>query len=373
MKCFFSILFFVFCAGFVFAQGTKAWTGFGIEANFSGGKILKHTEKFHAPVPAFTQSLELNFIQQTYGKKDWEQRRNYPLIGVGLSYTDYGLDSVFGKNISIYPNLEIPVIKAGKLEWTFRAGFGLAYSSRHYKRVPARDTLNNAIGSHFNNYTLFATDLRYRVNEHIDIQIGGNFSHVSNGALKQPNLGINVYGAHLGFRYFPVTGAPEKQRRKIPRLSNRWLLQIRAGIAGNEYGTTDGPLYPVYLLSSYASRRYAGKNKMFFGLDYSYHEGIYAFLKNNEIDPGREKQQSWKSAVFIGNEFLIGRMGILVQVGYYIKEAALKLDPYYEKLGCNFYIVQKEKGPVKEVSASILLKTHMTQAELAEFGIGIGL
>jgi hypothetical protein len=337
-----------------------------------GGKVLKHTENFHAPVPDFSSVFEVNFVQQTYGKNDWEQRRHYPIIGVGLAFTDYGIDSIYGKCISFYPNLQLPIIKGKNIEWTMRAGFGLGYVTRHYERAPVFDTLNNAIGSHFNNYSFFATDLRFRLNTNLDVQLGANFSHISNAALRTPNLGVNLYGAHIGFRYFPVSSAPEKIHKKLTPLKNRWLAQIRLGIAANEYGQANGPLYPVYLVSVFASKRYLSKNKVLIGIDYSYHEGIYAFLKNNEIHPGEESKYSWKSSIFAGNEFLLGRFGILFQVGYYIKNAYLKLDPYYEKLGCNIYVIQREKGLLKELSTAVLLKTHKAEAELVEIGIVAG-
>ena len=354
------------------AQKHKPWSGTGIEFNAMAGKIYKHTKNFRAPVPERSTAFELNLVQQTYGRKAWQQRRNYPLVGVGLTYTDYGIDSIFGKCLSIYPSLELAILRSGPFSWTFRTGFGLAWVSRHYERNGSWDTLNNAIGSHFNNYTVFMTDLRYRVNEHLDLQLGGNFSHISNAALRVPNLGVNLYGVHIGLRYFPVTSRPEPIKQDLPRLKNRWLAQLRMGMAANEYGEADGPLYPVYLVSAFVSKRYAGKNKAFLGLDYSYHEGVYAFLRNNEIEPGRERGLSWKSSVFIGNEFLIGRFGVLLQVGYYLKDAYLQMDPYYQKLGCNIYLLQREKGLLKEAAVSVLLKTHKTQAELVELGLGFG-
>jgi len=367
----FFLLLFILPAG-AFAQQTAAWQGFGIEANILGGKIYKHTKNFKAPVAELSGAVELNFVQQTYGKKDWEQRRNFPVVGVGITYTDYGIDSIYGKCFSLYPNLQLPILRSGKFEWTFRAGFGIAYITKHYERAPSWDTLNNAIGTHLNNYTLFSTDFRYRINQHWDLQIGGNFSHISNASLRTPNLGINLYGAHLGLRYFPVTSAPEKKIRALPALKNRWLAQVRLGFSGNEAGVPNGPLYPIYVLSAYASRRYKGKNKVFAGLDYSYHENIYAFLRNNEIEAGNEKSLSWKSAVFVGHEHLIGRFGVHLQIGYYLKESYLKLEKFYQKIGCNIYFVQQEKGFLKEAFTSIHLKTHKTQAEFAEVGLGLG-
>jgi len=111
---------------------------------------------------------------------------------------------------------------------------------------------------------------------------------------------------------------------------------------------------------------------MFVGIDYSYHKDMEAFLRNNEIDVDHEKQNSWKSAIFIGNEYLYGRVGILLQVGYYLKQNYIRRDAVYEKLGANLYLIRQEKGALKELFVSILLKTHKAQAELAELGIGLG-
>lgn len=360
------------CHHIIQAQN-KQGAGFGIETNFHAGRIYKHTENFKPPVPDLTTAVEVNFLWQTYGKKEWQQRQNYPLAGFGITCTNYGIDSIYGKCISIYPTLQLPIIKGKKLEWTARVGCGLGYVTKHYERAPNWDTINNAIGSHVNNYTVFATDIRYHINEHWDVQAGGNFSHVSNAVLRAPNLGINVYGGHIGLRYFPVTSQPERIVSDLPKLPNRWLLQFRAGFAASESSIPNGPLYPIHILSMYGSRRYKGKNKFFVGADYAYYKGVEAFLKNNEIFPGQEKQHSWNSSVYIGNEFVFGIVGIHLQVGYYIKETTLKQDPYYQKLGGNIYLMQHEKGIVKELFTSLMLKTHKTQAELAELGIGIGL
>lgn len=368
--------FIAFLACFIYLSAasaqTEKWAGIGIEANPIYGKVIKHTKKFRAAVPSSSGGFELNFVKQTYGKKAWEQRRHYPLIGFGIAYINYGMDSIYGKCIGVFPNLEIPLIKGKKLSWTFTASFGLGYATRKFQRYPTWDTLNTAIGSHFNNFSYYSTDVRYRIDKHWDVQAGLNFSHMSNAAFRVPNLGLNMYGAHVGIRYFPVTSQPERIDGTAPPLKNRWLAQARFGIAATESGFADGPLYPVYLASVYASKRYMSKNKAFAGVDYSYHSNIYAFMRNNEIMQGKEKANSWKGSVFFGNEFIYGRIGILMQVGIYFKQAVLKQDAYYEKLGANLYLIQSEKGILKELYTCALLKTHKADAELVEVGLGVG-
>jgi len=134
----------------------------------------------------------------------------------------------------------------------------------------------------------------------------------------------------------------------------------------------DGPRYPTYIGTAFVSRRWISKNKAFAGIDYSYHESIYAYLRNNNIDPGHEAANSYKSAVFAGNEFLLGRVGVVLQLGYYLVQSAEPLGTFYEKVGGNFYFVQKEQGPIKEFFLCAFVKTQGFDAELGEAGLGLG-
>ncbi len=364
------LIYFIICLAPARAQDNKPWAGFGIEANYIHGHAFKHTKKILVDFPATSPAFELNFVMQTYGRKDWQQRRRYPVIGMGLVYTSYDNNAVYGKSISLYPNIRIPLITGKKLEWSIKTGYGLAYINKIYERYPSWDTLNVAMSTHFNNYTYVGTDLSYRVNEHLDIILGANFSHISNAALRSPNLGINKYGANIGIRYSPVTSMPKRIVKDLPKLKNRVLFQLRFGISGSEMGTADGPMNPIYSYSAFASKRYWSKNKFFVGLDYAYYKNIYMFLKNNEIAPGKERENSWKSTVFIGNEFLIGRVGFVFQLGYYLHKGMLTDKNIYQKLGGNLYIVQREKGILKELTVHCYLKAHSPDAELAELGIG---
>ena len=350
----------------------QPWSGFGIEANAIAGKVYKHEKKFTLPIPALTTGLDINLLQHTYGKKVWEQRRKYPTIGLGFAYINYGIDSIYGHCFGLYPNLTIPLISGKKLEWTLRMGDGIGYVTKEFRRTHPVDTINVAIGAHFNDFVMFMSDLRYHINQHWDMQLGANITHISNSSYHKPNLGINMIGAHFGACYYPVTAKPAHIVNNIESLKNRWLIQARLSMAFVSGYTSGGPLYPVYITSGYVSRRWISKNKMFAGLDYAYYQNIYAYLRNNEIDPGHEKQNSWKSAVFAGNEFLLGRVGVVLQVGYYLQEAALKTAPFYEKIGGHYYFVQKEHGPIKEFFLSAFLKTHETVAELGEVGFGFG-
>ena len=370
-----------FCCFFIFylvisraCAQDEPGAGFCIEVNPFEGNVLRHEAKFTLPLPKLTSGLDINLQQKTYGKKDWQQRRRYPAIGIGFTYTDYGIDAVYGRCYSIYPNLEIPLVKGNRVEWTMRIGDGIGYVTRAFSRESPVDTVNVAIGSRLNDYFSFLSDIRCHINKHWDVQAGINFSHISDAAFHQPNLGINLYGAHFGIKYFPVTANPKHIVHELKPLTNRWLFELRATMAFNETGVPQGPLYPAYIATGFVSRRWMSRNKFMAGFDYEYHRSIDASLLNNIglVIPGTEASRSWRTAVFAGNEFLMGRVGIVLQLGYYTHQAYQVLGVFYEKIGANIYIVKKEQGPVKELFLCAYLKTHQIVAEFAEFGMGIG-
>jgi len=353
-------------------QPVPAGSGFGVETNILAGKIIRHSKKFTAPIPPLSAALDANFTWKTYGRKAWQQRRHFPQIGIGITYTGYGNNAVFGHCLGVYPNLQVPIIRDKNFEWTFRFGNGIAYVTKKYQTSSPVDTINNAIGTNLNDFAVFMTDLRWHLDDHWQLQFGANFTHISNTDYHQPNLGVNMAGMHIGVQYAPVTNRPKPIIRELPELKNRWLVEFRTGVAYNEARAKDSLVLPSYIYTLYASRRWLGKNKYYFGIDYAFHNDVYAFLRNYGVDLGHQRANSWDGAFFAGNEFLIGRLGLVGQVGVYYHQTFLKFDPVYEKIGGNFYIIQHEHGILKELFVSAMLLTHEIVAQYGELGIGAG-
>jgi Lipid A 3-O-deacylase (PagL) len=355
------------------AQDSNApGAGVGIETSFISARVIRHEAKFTAPIPPISFAQDVNFVYQTYGRKDWEQRRRFPVIGIGFTYTDYGDNAVFGHCYGIYPNMQVPLLRRQNMEWTLRFGDGLGYVTRKYQTSAPVDTINNAIGSHLNDFAMLMTDLRFNIDDHWRLQFGLTFTHISDADVRQPNLGVNMGGIHAGAQYYPVTYRPKRIIRDLSKLPNRWLIEARAGTAYNESRSPGNPELPSYMGSAYASRRWKGKNKVFIGADYAFHNDVEAFLKWCNLYRGHEGAHSWDGAVFAGNEFLMGRVGIMTQIGIYYHQTYLAFDPFYEKFGINYYLLQKEHGPIKELFLSAMLLAHEITAQYAEFGIGTG-
>lgn len=345
--------------------------GMGLAANTMVGKIIKHSSKFTAPVPAMSAAVDINVVWQTWGRKEWQQPLGYPLVGVGLTLTNYNSPNIFGKSGGIYPFVQIPLIRAGRWEWTYRFGVGLGYVTKRYSLAPDYDTINTSVSTHVNAFALCATDVRYRLNKHIDLQAGVGVTHISNALYREPNLGVNMAGAHIGVRYFPTTSAPDRIMRKMAPVRHRWLVDVRGGIAHREARAEGSPVRAAYIGATSVSWRVNGHNKVFAGIDAAYHKDVYAFLVNYGIYIGDEKRHAWDGGFFVGDEFLLGRLGLMAAIGVYYNQTFLDFDPVYQKMGGKYYLLMHERGLVKELFVSALLNTHGAVAEYAEFGMGV--
>lgn len=363
------IVLFAICA--LAVPSAYAQQGFGIEANILCGKVFKHEAKFTLPIPPLTLGGDVNLIWRTYGRKPWQQRRHYPRVGIAVAGINYGNNTVYGTVYGLYPNITFPLVSGKRLGCTLRFGNGIGYVTNKYN--PITNTVNVAVSASLNDFIMIRTDAAYTFNQHWGLSAGAFVTHISNGSVRKPNLGVNVAGISAGISYYPVTSQPSIIARDLSPLPSRYLFQFRYGMSLVSAYTNGGPLYPVYTGTAYLSRRWRSHNKAFAGLDVSYHPSTLAFLRNNGLLPGKEAQNAYKTAFIAGNEFLMGRVGILLQVGAYMQKSYIHREDLYQKVALNYYCVQRETGPFKEVFCYIGLKSHLNVAEFGELGIGMGL
>ncbi len=358
----------------VFAQKEEQPKGSGLGIEFTPKvlSMVKHTTNFTGPISKFCYGFDLNIIRQHYGKKPWHQLRNYPMLGASISYLNYNNESVYGHVIGISPLMVLPLLRNEQWEWTFRAGMGIGIATRYYNRKTNNNTENVAIGGLINNVSPFATDLRFKPNEHWQLSMGLSFTHVSNATLQVPNLGINTWGGHVGVRYFPVTSTPQKISYKpAPSFRNNYMFFAKASIAYKETGAPDGPMFRTYIGQLGVAKRYASKNKVYTGIDYHYHSMKYHFAINSGATVANKMHLAGQFGLFLGHEFIYGKVGLVGQLGYYIVPALDQKERLYQKIGLNYYVIRREKGFLQELYIGGILKTHLTVAELFELGIGV--
>lgn len=311
----------------------KGWT---FSPVYQHGSIYRHTPKFKPDTEGSTNAIELNISKQTNGKKAWQQIHHYPSPGIAISFTDYGNDEILGQSISIMPNMNVPLIRSDKFSLQFLVGAGIAFLSKHYDYH--ENPTNNVIASTVNNITSFSLSGNWKFARQLSLFGGGSFTHFSTGAVRLPNLGINVPAWNFGLRYQPVPySTQEFIKKELPPATKKILFAIQAGIGFQEAGAPNGPMYHLYLTEIAAGIMLTRWNKISAGIMGTYKEAASSFIKQEEIYPDHFFANSCAISGFVKDDILFGFTGISLMVGYNFYQPSPLEYGFYQKLGVPFY------------------------------------
>jgi hypothetical protein len=278
--------------------------------------------------------------------------------------------------------------------WSITEGMdlGAAYYTLpyHYIENPG----NIAVGGHFSFLVRFSVIFRYRISTFWQAYAGLAFQHASNSHTSLPNVGINIPMIQLGAVYYlkkddsfyNVSRAKADIYRTQYNRKIKFNMRLALGINrfGSEVGPSNGPYYQIYLVSVYLDKRVSAINNIQFGFDAYYNSGYRAYLESQQ-PPELEANFDNSSviSVWVGNEFLIGRLGLIFQVGYNLYNPFLK---YYvrqdesvsntkayipTRIGAQYYLKDNFKNSRINAFIGVYAKANMGQADFLEFSLGV--
>ncbi len=345
-----------------------------LEAAVYQGIVWRHTPKLTTKTGEGIRGQELGIRFQTLGRRDWQAWQRYPSMGASLTHFQLG-EYTHERAFGLLPWLNVPLVRADWFQACFRIGTGLAWVTKPYNWW---DNPNqNAIGSHWNNMTQFRFAAEAQLNTHTRLLLGGSLTHFSNGGTSLPNYGINVLSGWLGATWSPkpLRKSDFKAAGTSRKLSGRRLGGLlQGGFSAIQIATFDGPKYPVWSGSAALLYRFNKLHRASFGLDYEQNKAIYAWgLHSIRFeDEAAARQGATRLAVFIGQEFLFGDLGIQLQAGRYFggKYNAFVPKQLYSKLSMRWYLPEKIPSPVRPF-LGITIKAHAFTAEYIAWNLGL--
>lgn len=120
--------------------------------------------------------------------------------GVGLAYFDFANRAEIGTPIAAYLFQGATIARLSpRLSLDYEWNFGLSLEWSPYKHD--ENPYNRVVGSYANAYMNINLYLNWMVSRHIDITMGLDGTHFSNGNTQFPNGGVNTLGAKFGVNY----------------------------------------------------------------------------------------------------------------------------------------------------------------------------
>lgn len=322
------------------------------------------------------KTLSIRYIIHTDGSKDWHQLYNYLDYGVGFNFSTYNEPVHLGNSYSLYAFIYSPIIKWKKFTLKNDLAIGLSYVEKHWS---VHNIENNVIGSSLNCYIQEGFVLEYLASNRFLIGLGFNFSHISNGSMKKPNLGINTFSSQINLRY-NFYDKEVKYNVERPDFEKSYDLAFSLfGAVYNDmveldnYAFNDSRRYEerdfyAFGLTTTAYKNLNYKNNLGVGLSFGYDDFADNYFMRADgklLSTTAPFPNRLNLSCFAAYEYKINRLSAFADLGYYLirKTNPQSLPNFFQRVGVRYRILDNAFASVA-VRAAYLSVAHYVEWSL---------
>lgn len=336
---------------FIIAQKAEHKNLF-LESKFQYGFIWQHKPSLEEIIGGNIKVFDISLAKQTFGEKYWEQLYRYPVYGLGYTFVDFGNPEDLGLANALFAYVDIPFFRKGKHMLSYRISGGLAYLNQG----------NIAIGTHLNLYFDAMINYCYRLSKRLDLINGFGATHFSNGAIKMPNLGINMFSYRIGLHYRLSTTEREFVKHELPEIKKKNSFSFLLATGVKEKRPDGGVPYNVFSFSADYLRVLSLKHKLGLGTDLFYDESLFETM-NPDSSLNLTTSDIMRYGVHVAFEAEFSKIMLAIHLGTYIHAAYKDDGAIYQRVAIRYLIS-------KNLYANISLKTSKGVADYTEFGLG---
>jgi len=330
------------------------------------GVVFPHHADIVYFVNDFSYGLDINYGITKYNQS-WYQYLNYPEIGFGLFYNSFGNAEIYGHGISAYSYILSTIYRSRKFSLGTKVAMGLGYVNKPHNNDS--NPYNLVFGSNMNVFINFGLQAKYKITPRWSTSLNLAINHLSNGAIKMPNHGINTLTVGLGLGY-AINPAIEQQiigGVRAPRSNSRDIVVTAA------YGRSQRSLFKPNYYSSFTinmNHLWWISKKTAWGLGI---DGIYYGAAPFEYLIVEEQysvdqydftfEDKFYGGIFGSYNFRFNRTQIYANVGVYLLYKIKPNQLIYPRFGVRQQIF-------KNLFANVSIKASFFKAEFIEFGLG---
>ncbi|HOK61955.1 acyloxyacyl hydrolase [Tenuifilum sp.] len=348
---------------FVLLHSGKAQEGrYSIDIKERPGFIIPHHSHIAYFLKENVNAIQLNFGITTDGSKFWHKEFNYPIVGLGLYYSGLGNDTLYGKLTGLYTFINRPFLDNTKrFNISNTLSVGLSYASKWHNPISNRS--NMVLSTPLNVFFQYEIGCNYRISTNHNVSASIGLTHASNGSVKEPNLGFNIFTTALGYRY--SFGNPNPVRSELPddiTPFSSWNFGLFASIKSID--AFSGKQYGIIGLSAEKLYRFAPLSMA--GLELTaYKDNSIPDLVMDKSEDAVTLNKNDNLALTINATYLMGfnRIGIVFQPGIYLRNQYYGFGAFSNKVGLRINIYDG-------LILGVAIKAHwFAQADFVEFGI----
>lgn len=333
-----------------------------VNARINYGFVMAHRPTVVQLQKKHVVGFEAELFRTSTGEKDFEQAYNRPLLGVGFQYWNLGNDRELGNSYGIFPQILFPINHSPHLLISGRLSCGIGYIEKTFDRLGNHK--NVAISTNINCLISFGLYARAFVRKRTQIVTGLEFTHMSNGGFKVPNLGVNIPSVNIGLSHFLGEKKAFYPERSLPRPRSTIVnLLIAGGI--KEIVPPGGKKHGALSFTGTISKSLSLKSSIGTGMDVLYDHSIETRLKGDSVNV-RNFTYAMRSGIHVSYELKVQKLSILFENGFYLYNRYAGDGSIYTRLCLRYHFADR-------YFAVLNLKTHFAKADYWEYGIGMRL
>ncbi len=391
-----SLLFFIHSISASFLTG-------GVMPDGKVDKVVEAPDEWHAPI--YGADVRVSFAPNWHSLQQW----NEASIGVGLGYWNMGHEKL-GHAITPYIYMDVPLVKLKYFELGLRPGLGAAFMTKTYRNTVSEDQMfvslgdaNSCIGSITNLYFPEAMYMSFPLMKGWGISLSGGWYHISNGSVRQPNSGYNIFAGELGVtKRFDNQDGNEKSIVSTSQSlteEKKWSVAVSGTFGGRQVYHADQQTFFVSSMHAAAYWHACNIFRLGGGLDVFY-DGAYIPRKTNFVKTNlllAQPGDCWRVGLSVQPEFVVGNFTTGLHIGAYMYDPVKELEPRWEEDGLPaerldkpvFYAYNLLKAGTPRnpdgwlytevvlryhlpwnIFVQGMMKSHLTKVEFVSLGIG---
>ncbi|MEQ8360023.1 MAG: acyloxyacyl hydrolase [Cytophagales bacterium] len=333
----------------------------GVKTHLSG-IIIPHRDTLRQIASSRPRGLQIEISRYNISEKSWRSCNCYARTGFSFMYFDYGNRDQLGQSYNLAFFLEPYFNVNNRLNFSYRASMALSYLNKPYDENSNPENLfySSAL-SYMLNVSMHAN---YNLKPNLILNGGLFYNHISNGGMKQPNLGMNFPTIALGLDYVLKPLSSDLTKYQKPDEFNRELKYYMRMIASlktiEAFDSNMSEVQrPVFGIEAGVIKPVSKLNALLIGCEYI-SDGSWK-LRNKRWGEDFDHRTF---NIMAGHGFLLGRFMFSQQLGLY----AYKDYPNTSSIFYQRYALFYQLGNYLNIGFS--MKTHLEVAEIMDVRIG---
>lgn len=326
------------------------------------GKTINHSALLTPIIERTAVGGEIFLSKQTHGAHRWNAFFNYPEYGICYSFFDLGSPNYAGTAQCLFPYLNFHLLSnRSRINFHLRTGAGFAYVEKIYNAET--NPLNYAYSTHLNVALNAQLQGVCKISDTWSLIAGGEIMHLSNGAYKMPNLGMNTVSFFAGISHsFGKENRLIDSGRRINEKNKNWDCSafLLGGI--KEINPIGGKKYFAGDFNLEVTKKHLQYTRFGVSLDITHDASEYDCIVFQSL-PAVDRLKTTRIGISGGYEWLFGDFSIDLYFGTYLYE----VNPLYGKI----YQRTSLRYPLSDrLKLSVAFRNHKGKADY--IGVGFG-